>query len=156
MISMNDTVGNTPSAMPTMNPALNQQMPGSDPKSAMPPGGGAPPAGQNPLDALEQILQQAKAGKGGVSPDAKAAEEKAKLEEQKKQDEILKFQALQEEKKLADAAALQQKLEELKSVEQSPQNQARIEQDQQKQSEQQQYDDAIDGFEIQQIHHTKL
>lgn len=137
---MNDALGTVPSAMPTM--------PGPD-------AGGAPPVGQNPLDALEQILQQAKAGKGGGAA-AQAADEEAKAAEQKKQEEQAQFLALQEQKRKDDAVAMMQKLEELKMVKQTPQYQARVEQDQKKESDQQQHDADIDGYEIEQLSHTKL
>lgn len=108
---------------------------------------------QSPLDALEQILQQAKANKASATPDVN---EEAKLAEQKKKEELAKFEAQKEQQRILDAQNMAAKIAELKTVEQMPEYQARLEQDQAKIDEAAQADSAGDGYEIGQLEHSKL
>lgn len=107
--------------------------------------------GQSPLDALEKILEEAKAKKESSGPS-----EEEVAAEQKKLAEEAAFNAQKEEQKIRDQQELEIKIAELKNVEQTPQYQARVQQHQQEVEEKQQTQADNDGYQIDQLDHTKI
>lgn len=115
---------------------------------------------QNPLDALEAILQQAKAKTdptvAQVDPNAPPAPDpavEAAAEEARKQAELA---ALEAENKLQDEAKLKAELDELKQVSGTSAEQARLAQQTalQQDQEQRQQEHAVN--QIRQLGHTKI
>lgn len=127
---------------------------------AAPPAAGAakdPTNGTNPLDALEAILEQAKAKsstgqKGGADADKPTDTAEAEAEAQRQADLL----AMEEASKAADAIALQEKMVDLQQVTQSPQYQARVEQNAALEQTQAIHQQKHDEFEIRQLSHTKM
>lgn len=99
---------------------------------------------KNPLDILEDILDNA---------DAQKEEDEAKklAEEQ----EAL-IQVKEEEAKQIDMAKLEEERAKMVQIEQSPEEQARLSQIKEKSEQQQEKIDQSKGFEIRQLGHTKI
>jgi hypothetical protein len=113
--------------------------------------------GTNPLDALEAILEQAKAksgaGQKGGADSAKPTDTaEAEAEAQRQAD----FLAMQKASQAADAIALEEKMADLQQVTQSPQYQARVEQNAALEQTQAIHQQKHDEFEIRQLGHTKI
>ncbi|MFZ5376279.1 MAG: hypothetical protein ACOZAN_01255 [Patescibacteria group bacterium] len=121
----------------------------TDPQTPMP--GDAKDAQQDPLAALESILQDAKKNQTGGSAANQAAQ--AAAEEAEKLAEIAQ---LEEEKRLEDQQHLEEKLQELHRVAETPEYQVRIQQDEQKKVEQKEKIDTADKLQIHQLGHTKV
>jgi len=117
---------------------------------------------QNPLDILEQLLEDSKKSGGsagsssngaapidqGPTPEELAAQEKAK--------QLAEFKVLKEEQDVVDQAALdaqRAKMAELKTTEQY---QARVEQEEEKVKKQADVADQHKGYEILQLEHKKV
>lgn len=117
-----------------------------------------PAAGeQNPLDALEAILQQAKA-KANPAGDATAAGMPdpaaiAAAEEAKKQAELERMQA---ENRIKDEAKLKAELALLKNVSNSSEDQARVAQNEARQQDQDERAEKKAEYTIHQLGHTKI
>ncbi len=106
---------------------------------------------QNPLDVLEDILNDAKKKSGGGDPD----EAKKKAEEEEAQ-KLAEVEAAEQQQRAKDAQALKQQIAGLSAIKETPQYQARLEQDAEKQEQQQQDQADGEGFEIRQLGHTKI
>lgn len=109
----------------------------------------------NPLDALEQILKDAKA-KGGGKADSKEAEEaalRAQQEEQHKQEEMARLAA---EQKLEDQKMLAEQIKNLQSVSETPEEQARVAQSADKLKEEEDRHELQEENAIHQLGHTKI
>lgn len=123
------------------------------------PQAGGDPAGtdQNPLDALEAILQQAKA-KANPAGDPTAAAmpdpaAEAAAEEAKKQAELERMQA---ENRIKDEVKLKAELALLQNVGSSSEEQARVAQNQARQQDQDQQAALKAEYTIHQLGHTKI
>jgi hypothetical protein len=129
------------------------------PNTAMPPADPtAPAADQNPLDALEAILQQAKAKTDATAPDLNAAPEPdpvalAAAEDARKQAELEQMEA---QNKAQDAIKLKAELELLKNVGSSSADQARVAQNEARQIDQEEKADKKAEYLIHQLGHTKI
>jgi hypothetical protein len=132
----------------TPNPA-STNAPASDDSAAK---------GKSPLDALEELLKDAKDKGGAASPGQPAAPAPVKKEEGPSEEERLDKLAAQEAlHKQQEQLEVQQELQKIKiEAAQSPQAHARMEQDQAKQEEQQSSQQSSKGFEIRQLKHSKV
>ncbi len=118
----------------------------------------APAADQNPLDALEAILQQAKAkaDPGMADPNAAPTPDPAALaaaEDARKQAELEQLQA---ENKVIDEAQLKAELELLRNVGSTSADQARVSQNEARQLDQDERAEKKAEYTIHQIGHTKI
>lgn len=117
------------------------------------------PADQNPLDALEAILEQAKASAGTVpdvdsnTPPIPDPAMVAAQEEAQKQAEL---ERLQEENRARDAAKLQEELAALQNVGSTSADQARVAQNEARQQDQVQKAEEREEYSIHQLGHTKI
>jgi hypothetical protein len=113
-------------------------------------------ATKSPLDVLEEILGKPGAGLSDADraqADQKVAETLADQEQAKLQEQL----AVEEQQQRAeDEAAILQKKQELATVTQSPEYQARVQQEQQEVQAEAAAEEALDGFEIHQIEHTRI
>jgi len=112
---------------------------------------------QNPLDVLEDILNDAKKGRGkAVAMDGSAGGDASQTPEKTDEQLLQVVQAKGAQQQIQDEEQVKVKLAELKTVAQSSQYQAGI--DQKKQAEEQQTDDAAEqeGQDIIQLQHTKI
>lgn len=123
---------------------------------------GSDPSGQpqkNPLDVLEELLNDAKAGAqapAGVAPaapDQSATPLAAPEPAGPTPEQLAQMEA---EREAQDQAEAQAKLNEIQSVQSTPEFQARIQQDQAAVQQKAQETTAQDGFEIIQLDHTKI
>lgn len=108
----------------------------------------AQPGGKNPLDVLEEILNQSK--KEDTAQQAEAQQAAAE------QAEMAQAQQEMAAQRREDQAKIQQQLEQLKTIEDTPQYQARVEQEAAKVQEKQDSENGTKGNEIRQIQHTKI
>ena len=98
---------------------------------------------QNPLENLEQALNQEKVAQ--AEPEVDADQQRVELDR------------LVAEQKEEDAEALRQQIADFQDVAaNSPQEQIRKEQRQAEEQEKQAEEEAKDGFEIRQLDHTKI
>lgn len=108
---------------------------------------------QNPLDVLEEILNDAK-NKGQKSdPNAPTPEQ---IAAQKEVEELKKAEALMQERQQEDVQKMVEQIGELDSIKQTPEYQARVEQIEEKKQEEVSQQQAQDGYEIEQLQHTKI
>ena len=113
-------------------------------------------AGANPLDALEQILKDAKAksaASAAPSASAPAAPSTAAADEAAKQAVIAEKEKVQD---VEDQAAIGVQLDELKQVVETPAYLARIEQDRLKKQQDDEKKKQADAYAIIQLGHTKI
>jgi hypothetical protein len=103
-----------------------------------------PASKKNPLDILEDILDNAEANK----EEEKAAAEEAKIAEE--------MRLKDEEARKKDLALLEQERAKMTDIEHSPQAQARISQIAEKNEEAQEKVDQSEGYQIKQLGHTKI
>ncbi len=116
-----------------------------------------PTSGTNPLDALEAILEQAKAKSGaGQKGDADGAKVTGTAEAESEAQRQADFLAMQAASQAADVIALEEKMADLQQVTQSPQYQARVEQNAAQEETQALHQQKHDEFEIRQLGHTKI
>ena len=133
-------------------------LPPLDPIVGVDPAAPAPVADdQNPLDALEAILQQAKA-KANPAGDLAAAPMPdpaalAAAEDAKKQAELERLQA---ENRIQDEAQLKAELALLKNVGSSSEDQARVAQNEARQHDQDERAEKKAEYTIHQLGHTKI
>jgi hypothetical protein len=134
----------------TNAPDPNQPGPAPVPSSTQP---STNPAQKSPLDILEEILQQ-KDGAGGTAEPVvaqpavdPAAQEAAQLAE---------IKALEQQHLVQDQAELAVRQAELATATQSTAYQARVQQDQASQQESKAHATASEGYDIQQLQHTKI
>lgn len=117
----------------------------------------SPPAEKSPLDALEEILRDAKAKGGGGADDKQKAEEeeaqKIKEEEEQKKAEMARQE---EEQRLEDQKNLAEQIMKLKSVTDTPEEQARLQQFSQKKDNEDEKQKSADYNAIHQLGHTKI
>lgn len=97
----------------------------------------------NPLDMLDQILNEAQ---------AKSAEEKQKQEEAEQQ----RLQAEMDAQRQRDEAAVAEELKDIENLKDSPQYQARVAQLQAEADRTQTQTEQMKGMEIRQLGHTKI
>jgi hypothetical protein len=127
----------TPAVSPFTDPAAAL----ADPKAlASSAGSGTAP---NPLDVLDQILNEAQDKAG----EAIAAREKA--EAQKIQEEL-------DRKREADKQKIAQEIANVTAMKQSPQYQARVEQDQKEEKQEEEKAEKLEGMEIVQVAHGQI
>lgn len=122
------------------------------------PNAAVPPADQNPLDALEAILQQAKAKADPTAGDPNAAPAPdpvalAAAEDARKQAELEQLQA---ENKVIDEAQLKAELELLRNVGSTSADQARVSQNEARQLDQDERAEKKAEYTIHQLGHTKI
>lgn len=109
---------------------------------------------KNPLDVLEEILKDAKAKGGagnapsGPSPEELAAEEEAR--------QLAEAQQVMAEKQNEDQQQIVQQIQELQTITQTPENQARLGQINDKKKKEESQKAAGEGFEIEQLGHSKV
>lgn len=108
---------------------------------------------KNPLDVLEELLQKTKE-KQGLGEDTAA--EQAEREEAEKA--AIEQQRLEEAQRQAalDAQGILDQRASLKTLQDTPQYQARMAQEAETQQNKQQTLTAQDGFQIEQLKHTKV
>lgn len=111
------------------------------------------PQQQDPLAALEELLQDSK-GDGDSQQAAadKTAEEQALAEEQEKK-EIAELEAKQKQK---DQEELKAQIADLKNISDTPQEQARLAQNEQRIESQNEQQTQQDQYQIRQLGHTKV
>ncbi len=124
---------------PAQTPVLPQDSAATAP--AVPPADA--PAGQSPLDVLDQILNDAQT-KAATQQSAQEEEEKKKLEE------------AVEQQKQEDQAKLQEQIAELQTVKESPEYQAKVQQDQHAVVQAEEHAQEMEGMDIVQLGHTKV
>ena len=114
---------------------------------------------KNPLDVLEELLNDTPGGaKGGGSggdsakPKEKTEEELAVELEQKRKE----YEQKHKEQKVVDDQKLVEQREAIVGIKDTKEYQARVQQDAEKKSEDEQKAVASDGFEISQLDHTKV
>lgn len=108
---------------------------------------------KNPLDVLEELLQKTKAKQGSEDPEAaaqvqKEAEEKAALEQQRLAEEQRQVEL--------DAQQIAVQRASLETLKETPQYQARQAQEAEAAQHKVQTLNAQDGFQIEQLKHTKV
>ncbi len=152
----------TDSATPSGQQNLTQQLPSVvDDQVTQPitdPSGANPndPATANPLDALEQILKDAKA-KAGKKPEESAVAAAPPAEPVA--DEATRLAAIAvkaEAQEVVDSAAIDVQLDALKQVAEMPAYVARVEQDKQKKQQEDEKKQMADENAIMQLSHTKI
>ncbi|MDH5532891.1 MAG: hypothetical protein OEX81_00490 [Candidatus Pacebacteria bacterium] len=99
---------------------------------------------KNPLDILEDILDNAEAQK----EDNEAAAAEAKL--------LAEIKEKEEAARQADLAKLEEERAKMTAIESSPESQARLSQIKEKSEQKQEKEDNSKGFEIRQMGHTKI
>ncbi|MFZ5437626.1 MAG: hypothetical protein ACOZAK_01045 [Patescibacteria group bacterium] len=113
------------------------------------------PQQQDPLAALEELLQDSK-GAGASQPaadgDQESQQAEAVAEEQKKQEII----ALEEQQKQRDAEEIQAQIENLKKISDTPQEQARLAQNEQRVETEHHQQEEQSQYQIRQLGHTKV
>jgi hypothetical protein len=145
-------------SMPTDPSALpGQPVVGSSVTTDAPTSQSDVPGGSNPLDALEQILKEAKAKaeSSGEKPAAMGAQkaEPAEADEAAKKAAIL---AQQQEQQVEDEAAITEQLANLQGVVDTPAYQARVAQDEARKQAEQAKQEQSNQFAIHQLGHTKI
>jgi hypothetical protein len=103
-----------------------------------------PAAKKNPLDILEDILDNAEVNKEEEAAEKEAAKVAAEIK------------VKEDEAHQRDMALLEQERAKMTDIEQSPEAQARVSQIQEKSSQQQQEASDSEGFEIRQLGHKKI
>ena len=161
---------NQPDPVPPVDPQAQTQVAPTNP--AEPTTNPADPSQQNPLDLLEKLLQDAKNKKGSEKttagsddsgmPPLPALDDSVLAASQPPAEPVAvklteqDFERIRAEHDVID----QQKIEEQKIImeqlKQSPQYQARVRQDEDKATESQEKRDDQDGYEIEQLVHTKI
>lgn len=149
--------------------------------SSTPPGGTSSPAGKNPLDALEELLKDAKAKSdqkkidqtplsniqaansnlpGGMAAMTGAEAQnltQAQNENIDSEAEMKQVQELEEKQKKSDESQLKQHLKDMKQVIQvSPQTQVRDQQNHDKKIEEQDKQQVEEDYKIRQLGHQKI
>lgn len=118
-----------------------------------------PAADANPLEALEQILKDARAKAESQQPEAGAAvppKPPGPMTAEEAQTKQAVLDAKAEENEIRDQAAISQQLADLQSVVNTPAYQARVEQDSAKKQADELKQDQADKFAIHQLGHTKI
>ncbi len=127
-------------------------------------------AENNPLSELEKLLESAKKRKAEAGVDAQApgpvveAAAEAVLVDQahteaeaaRKAQEQAEYQQLSQQNEAADLEELEKQRQEIASIQSSPEYQARSEQQQEEASEEEQQKQQQDGYQIEQLKHTKV
>lgn len=109
---------------------------------------------KNPLDVLEEILKDAKSkGGAGNAPSGPSAEELAAQEEAR---QLAEAEQVMSEKKKDDEEKLKLQIQELQTITDTPENQARVEQIEEKKQQEANQKVADEGFEIEQLGHSKV
>jgi hypothetical protein len=123
---------------------------------------------KNPLDVLEELLNQANSSKGGANsagggPAAATPDEAQKAKEKAEEDlakeleaKRLEFEKQQAEQKVDDEQKLKEHREAIIKIKDTDQYKARVQQDSKKLNEDAQKVVASDGYEINQLDHTKV
>jgi len=122
------------------------------------PASGKPPAGDqgNPLDALEQILNEAKSKAGAADDKKKKEDEAALVAKQEEEAKLAEYNRIKEEKKIEDAANIRDHIAGLQNIGNTPEEQARMQQVQEKKDAADQKAQDLEESEIHQLGHTKI
>ncbi len=127
---------------------------------------------KNPLDVLEELLKQSDAGKSAsksgagsgsnaaglideeieAKPDEKTEQELAQELEQRRQE----YEQKEKERKIVDEQKVVEQREAITSIKDSQEYKARVQQDSDKKIEIENKVTASDGYEIDQLDHTKV
>ena len=127
---------------------------------------------KNPLDVLEELLKQSDVGKSAsksgagsgsnaagltdeeieAKPDEKTEQELAQELEQRRQE----YEQKEKERKIVDEQKVVEQREAITSIKDSQEYKARVQQDSDKKIEIENKVTASDGFEIDQLDHTKV
>ncbi len=140
----------------TQNDPLLASLP-ADNQPAQPVPSAAQLIDSNPLDALEQILKEAKAKAGSEAPVAAApatpSPDKQAVDEAAKKAELA---VLGKERDAVDQISITEQLANLRGVVEMPAYQARVAQDEAKKQQDDSKQEQADKFAIHQLGHTKL
>ncbi len=109
---------------------------------------------KSPLDILEDILGKDPNAAGAAVPDASPAP--ADAPPSQPQPTLEEIRALEQEMAVRDQAALAAKQAEMASITESPEYQVRVTQDEAAAEQTATASDALEGFEIKQLDHTKI
>jgi hypothetical protein len=136
--------------------------------SLTPPAATLPAAGAasqpNPLDALEAILQEAKAKAGaasagampGAANEAVATTDAAAVAAEEEAKKLADLEALQSENRIQDEENLKAELAKLSRVSDSSEEKARVQQNQDQEKSQVDKQQQRDEYLIRQLGHTKI
>lgn len=115
----------------------------------------APVDDKNPLDVLEDILKEAKA-KGGKGDDQPTGPTPEELAAQKETEDLAAATQVMAQKKAEDQIQIVEQIKELQTISDTPEYKAKVGQEEGEKATKDAQDAASEGYQINQVGHSKV